>query len=327
MRTRTKQVTYGILRQNLWIYFANCPGFILSVWLNLGAAKLQYQHHHVEHMRSSFVSFLQQRHQQENTAATAEAAERKSPSPSSLASSMSTVEMAVVTEDDVEACAEQSRRKVVDDENDDDNEEGTKFSVTKNNSTPAMKKTNEEGDEANAAPNVVAAALMNTAAADAITNAASTVTDWAKIVWDVTSETTPAPAPHERLVLFFVVVWVVVISIVGFATALSEETKQLIVGTVVNMNLVFFYGAPLSTIFTVVRQKDSASIHIPTMVMNTLNGTFWFVYGMAILDFFVAVPNGLGTLLGVIQIVLCVTFPRHNGHDSSSINNNTINNR
>ena len=282
-------------------------------------------------MRSSFVSFLQQQHQQEKTTATAAAAaaERKPPSPSSLASSTSTVEMVVVTEDDLEACPEQRRRKVVDDENDDDDKEDTKLSVTKNNSTPTMDETNDDEEEANVATNgasgTVVATLMNVATSDAITNAAATVTDWAKIVWDVTSETTPAPAPHERLVLFFVVVWVVVISIVTFATALSDATKQLIVGTVVNMNLVFFYGAPLSTIFTVVRQKNSASIHIPTMVTNTLNGTFWFVYGMAILDFFVAVPNGLGTLLGVIQIVLCVTFPRHSSHGSSSINNDTTN--
>jgi solute carrier family 50 protein (sugar transporter) len=36
-------VTYGILLQNLWIFFGNAPGFIISVWLNLGAVKLLYQ--------------------------------------------------------------------------------------------------------------------------------------------------------------------------------------------------------------------------------------------------------------------------------------------
>mmetsp|Transcript_31050 Transcript_31050/g.75040 ORF Transcript_31050/g.75040 Transcript_31050/m.75040 type:complete len:395 (-) Transcript_31050:265-1449(-) len=331
-------VTYGILQQNLWIYFANCPGFILSVWLNLGAAKLQYQHHHAEHIRSSFVSFLQQNTTTANStdpsfrvikrkeeddneeervflstssfrvvlAPTAtktpqeDAHERNSPT----SSSMSTVEVDVT--EDVEACPEQPIN-VDGSDSDDDDKEDTKLRT--NNATT------ETDKEANAT-NVVAAAT------DAITTAAAAVTDWAKVVWNVTSETTPAPAPHERLVLFFVVVWVIVISIVTFAKdSIDDETKQLIVGTVVNMNLVFFYGSPLSTIFAVIREKNSASIHIPTMVTNTLNGTFWFIYGMAILDFFVAVPNGLGTLLGVVQIVLCATFPRHS--HSGSDNNPT----
>jgi len=104
--------------------------------------------------------------------------------------------------------------------------------------------------------------------------------------------------------------WLVIISTIGFGQNLSHDTKQMIVGIFVNLNLVFFYGAPLSTIYTVMTARNAASIHIPTMMTNTANGVFWTAYGLAVMDGFVFVPNGLGAILGFIQMTLCCIFPR-----------------
>ena len=52
-------VTYSILRQNLFIFFGNAPGFCLSLWLNLGAAKLQYQAYRVGQIKKNLVELLQ----------------------------------------------------------------------------------------------------------------------------------------------------------------------------------------------------------------------------------------------------------------------------
>ena len=51
---------YGILNANFWVYFANAPGVLLSVWLNLGAVKLLYQEHHTQQMRASFLEYYEQ---------------------------------------------------------------------------------------------------------------------------------------------------------------------------------------------------------------------------------------------------------------------------
>jgi uncharacterized protein with PQ loop repeat len=123
------------------------------------------------------------------------------------------------------------------------------------------------------------------------------------------TQTSNAPAPHERIVMFMVFLWVGVISLISFSE-FADSTNEWVVGIVVNLNVVFFYGAPLSTILHVLKTKNSASIHIWTMITNTANATFWGAYGLAILDPFVYVPNGLGTALGVIQIFLVMTFPR-----------------
>jgi uncharacterized protein with PQ loop repeat len=134
--------------------------------------------------------------------------------------------------------------------------------------------------------------------------------DFFKVVLDVTSQTTPAPAPHEHVLLWNVILWVAVLCLVFFADSFSEDTKILIVGVFTNLNLVFFYGAPLSTIVAVVTERNSDSIHVPTMITNTMSSTFWMIYGLAISDWFVAAPNGLGTLLGAVQIALYMVYPR-----------------
>ena len=132
----------------------------------------------------------------------------------------------------------------------------------------------------------------------------------AQLVLDVTSQKMPAPAPHENLIMAISFIWVVCISVICLVPGISLKARQLTVASLVNGNLVFFYGAPLSTIYTVTRLRDSSSIHVRTMITNTFNGAFWTAYGLAISDYFIAVPNSLGALFGVIQIVLCILFPR-----------------
>jgi solute carrier family 50 protein (sugar transporter) len=224
---------YGILRNNFWVYFANAPGLLIAVWLNLGAVKLLYQQHHHDEMRKSFIERY-----------------NKDDAPSTH-----------------------------------------------------------------------------------VENAADITKDLARRIWDVTSQTTPAKMAHEKLVMIVVVIWMAVSSLVGFAGSTnlvsasnwpSHAINTAIVGYVVNVNLVFFYGAPLSTIWKVLSQKNTNTIHIPTLVTNTLNGTFWFAYGLAIQDWFIAVPNGMGAALGVVQVILLVLFPRTTGKDEIQVDDNDI---
>ena len=213
-------VIYSILQRDLWLFFGNCPALILSVWLNLGASKLQYQGHHSKEMRKLFANYLQE-------------TQKKS----------------------------QSRPE-----------------------------TNDEKD----------------------------AQQFAKFVWDMTARITPAKAPHETLVMGIVILWTAVASIIAFGqNSLSEDTQRLIIGLIVNANLVFFYGAPLTTIWIVLKTQNSSSIHRLTMMLNTFNGCFWGAYGIARSDPFIYVPNFLGVVLGVIQILLTAVFPNRNGREQS----------
>lgn len=225
-------VLYGTLLKNMWVFFGNAPGLLISIWLNLGAVKLLYQGYHVKEMRESTVAFL----------------EKENPSI-------------------------RTNTK----ENSNETNSTTSANEQKNTKAPG---THDEP------------------------------TDWATIIYRVTSQTAPAPARHEAVVIFFCTLWMIFGTILAFLDSMDLDDKVFMVGIVTNCIVVFFYGAPLSTIFQVLKERHTASIHIPTMILNTLNSSFWCAYGIAIGDFFLFVPNGLGAGFGGIQIFLCTTFPR-----------------
>ncbi|OEU07398.1 hypothetical protein FRACYDRAFT_197687 [Fragilariopsis cylindrus CCMP1102] len=145
--------------------------------------------------------------------------------------------------------------------------------------------------------------------------------------------------PHERLIMGIIVLWTLVVSGIGFYSVITTSSNtdvdttindtnnsnnnipQLIVGYIVNLNLIFFYGAPLSAIQTVLKTKQNNTLHVPTMITNTLCSIFWTAYAVApqINDPFIYVPNGLGVLLGLIQFILYMIFPRSSSTPESKI--------
>lgn len=232
-------VTYGILTDDYFIFFANIFGFLLSVHYNMQAVKLQF------HMDRSF------KEKQSIVTALKEVEEEQQ--------SKSLLMNANV--DDAAAAAISNEGDI----------------VVQDDDRPA---------------------------------ASSSVLDYAKIVWEVAAQKRQSPAPHEKAVLFMVVLWVATISLVIFGDSFTDTAKQNIVGYIVIANLVFFYGAPLSVIFTVLSTRNSGKIHIPTMLTTTANGVFWCAYGVAVSDYLIAGPNGAGAALGGVQMLLVCVFPR-----------------
>mmetsp|Transcript_4760 Transcript_4760/g.6004 ORF Transcript_4760/g.6004 Transcript_4760/m.6004 type:complete len:258 (-) Transcript_4760:397-1170(-) len=114
---------------------------------------------------------------------------------------------------------------------------------------------------------------------------------------------------QEKALLAILSGWTAVLTGVAFME-ISNDTKEMIVGIVVNVNLVFFYGAPLSTIATVVQSRDSSSIHGCTMMTSLLNCTFWTIYAVAVKDKYIFIPNAAGLCLSIIQAILYFGCPK-----------------
>ena len=116
--------------------------------------------------------------------------------------------------------------------------------------------------------------------------------------------------PHETVFLRVLVAWAVILVYTSWLYPRNGNPAGLI-GVIVNLNLIVFYGAPLKTIKKVVSEKNSASIHKETMIMNWINTTFWIGYGCARRDLVVIVPNATGLMLGIAQGTLCLLYPRN----------------
>lgn len=115
---------------------------------------------------------------------------------------------------------------------------------------------------------------------------------------------------HEIILLSIIATWILVLTTISFIP-FSHEEKILIIGITVNINLVVFFGAPLSSIYTVITTKNSSSIHRPLMITNTFNAIFWLLYGLAIMNLFIIIPNFIGFVFGIIQILLSLWYPKY----------------
>jgi len=58
---------YGVLSKDWYIFAADCPGFLLACWLNLGAVKLIYSSHQQRETRESLVYYLAKERRSRNS--------------------------------------------------------------------------------------------------------------------------------------------------------------------------------------------------------------------------------------------------------------------
>ena len=161
-------VAYAVITQDLFVLFANAPGLVLSIWLNMGAAKLQYQEMHRNYIYGCGASH--------------------------------SLELQLQHEDEGEH-----------------DEENTEINSGSNS---------EDGGNR--------------------------------------IRSLPSFTPHEKWVIRVVTIWVLTLSVVCFVP-MSRAKQSDIIGLIVNINLVIFYGAPLSTILDVLKTRNSSSIHRRTM--------------------------------------------------------------
>ena len=132
-----------------------------------------------------------------------------------------------------------------------------------------------------------------------------------------TTTTTPntkdklAFTPQDVLWIRIMILWLLVLICVGWLGIVkTHQQKTEIIGFLANINVLFFYGAPLQKISSVFQEKTSNSIHTPTMILNNLNAGFWGLYGIARNDIVIYGPNGIGFILGLIQLMLCCIYPK-----------------
>jgi solute carrier family 50 (sugar transporter) len=116
-------------------------------------------------------------------------------------------------------------------------------------------------------------------------------------------------SPQDVLFLRVVILWSSFLVLVGWL-GYMQGYQATAVGIMVNINLIFFYAAPLQTMKTVIDTKCSETIHGPTIILNCVNASFWLMYGVARNDIVVWGPNSLGLCLGISQVALYLWFPK-----------------
>jgi solute carrier family 50 (sugar transporter) len=103
--------------------------------------------------------------------------------------------------------------------------------------------------------------------------------------------------------------FIVLVSAALISMSISSREKAerlaLSIGTFFSF---MYYLAPLSTIRRVFRTRSAASICAPMSFMGLINSALWFSYGMGIGSPTLAIPNGFGALLSLLQLIIVFVF-------------------
>lgn len=70
------------------------------------------------------------------------------------------------------------------------------------------------------------------------------------------------------------------------------------------------FAAPLAGIKVVIRRRATSTLPLPLCIANFMVSSEWFLYGLLVKDFYLILPNGIGSALAFGQLFLFVFLPR-----------------
>ncbi|XP_070028207.1 bidirectional sugar transporter SWEET1 isoform X3 [Nicotiana tabacum] len=95
--------------------------------------------------------------------------------------------------------------------------------------------------------------------------------------------------------------------------ALHANKRKIFCGFAAAIFSIIMYGSPLSIMRLVIKTKSVEYMPFFLSLFVFLCGTSWFVYGLLGKDPFIAVPNGVGGLLGTAQLILYAIYRDNKG--------------
>ncbi|KAG2617140.1 bidirectional sugar transporter SWEET5-like [Panicum virgatum] len=135
-----------------------------------------------------------------------------------------------------------------------------------------------------------------------------------------------APRPKRLKMLGVLAVELVFLAAVAAGVLLGAHTsdqRSLVVGSICIFFGTIMYAAPLTVMKRVITTKSVEYMPFTLSLVSFLNGVCWTTYALIRFDIFITIPNGLGTLLGLAQLILYFCYygstPNKPSDDSNSM--------
>ncbi|XP_010273402.1 PREDICTED: bidirectional sugar transporter SWEET2 [Nelumbo nucifera] len=96
----------------------------------------------------------------------------------------------------------------------------------------------------------------------------------------------------------------------------DSSTRPIFVGYLSVASLISMFASPLFIINLVIRTKSVEFMPFYLSLSTFLMSISFFAYGMLKCDPFIYVPNGIGTILGAVQLILYCYYSKTSREDS-----------
>ncbi|KAM7252100.1 hypothetical protein ACFE04_023983 [Oxalis oulophora] len=96
----------------------------------------------------------------------------------------------------------------------------------------------------------------------------------------------------------------------------DASIRRIFVGSLSVASLISMFASPLFVINLVIRTKSVEFMPFYLSLSTFLMSTSFFLYGLFNNDIFVSIPNGIGTILGIVQLALYCHYSRQSGDSS-----------
>lgn len=117
---------------------------------------------------------------------------------------------------------------------------------------------------------------------------------------------------YLEILLFIGVALYSIIGMILGNSSFSSNMCRILVATTANSCTIIYYASPCSTMYEVMKTKNSSSLYSPMISANICTSILWFIYGyLSIHDPFVYIPNGIGILLSMFQFSLVIIYPNY----------------
>uniref|UniRef100_A0A0E0B089 Bidirectional sugar transporter SWEET n=1 Tax=Oryza glumipatula TaxID=40148 RepID=A0A0E0B089_9ORYZ len=90
----------------------------------------------------------------------------------------------------------------------------------------------------------------------------------------------------------------------------THQRRSLIVGILCVIFGTIMYSSPLTIMSQVVKTKSVEYMPLLLSVVSFLNGLCWTSYALIRFDIFITIPNGLGVLFALMQLILYAIYYR-----------------
>ncbi|KAK7265700.1 hypothetical protein RJT34_33323 [Clitoria ternatea] len=116
----------------------------------------------------------------------------------------------------------------------------------------------------------------------------------------------------KKIVLAVAGEFIFIALVVCLVVLLVHERKKraLIVGVICVVFNILMYFSPLTVMRRVIRTKSVKYMPFLLSLANFLNGIVWTIYALLKWDPFIVVPNALGAVSGLVQLILYAIYYR-----------------